>query len=100
MAATENKLQDIHQKLGKVKEEDEGLAEESRKLKEEAKLKSKAQKNQEVRHTPDFILLKYSCFLVDTFANDPYAWLVFDLIWFCFVLGFFCRWCMFVLQTN
>lgn len=65
------------------------MAEESRKLKEEAKLKSKAQKNQEVRHTPDFILLKYSYFLVDTFANDPYAWLVFDLIWFCFVLGIF-----------
>ncbi|KAK3538335.1 hypothetical protein QTP70_035213, partial [Hemibagrus guttatus] len=48
ISATEKKLQDIQQKLGKVKEEDECLAEECRKLKEEAKLKSKDQKNQEV----------------------------------------------------
>ncbi|KAF4084195.1 hypothetical protein AMELA_G00125660 [Ameiurus melas] len=45
---TEKKLQDIQQKLGKLKEEDECLTEESRKLKEDAKLKSKNEKNQEV----------------------------------------------------
>ncbi|XP_027028107.2 structural maintenance of chromosomes protein 6 [Tachysurus fulvidraco] len=48
VSATEKKLQDIQQKLGKIKEEDECLVEECRKLKEEAKLKSKDQKNQEV----------------------------------------------------
>ncbi|KAF7704519.1 structural maintenance of chromosomes protein 6 isoform X1 [Silurus meridionalis] len=44
----EKKLHDIQQKLGKVKEEDESLAEESRKLKENAKVKRKHQKNQEM----------------------------------------------------
>ncbi|XP_060790472.1 structural maintenance of chromosomes protein 6 isoform X2 [Neoarius graeffei] len=48
VAVTEKKLQDILQKLEKVKDEDECLAEECRKLKEEAKLKCKDQKNQEV----------------------------------------------------
>ncbi|XP_072545405.1 structural maintenance of chromosomes protein 6 isoform X2 [Salminus brasiliensis] len=45
---TDKRLRDIQQKLGKVKEEGEGLAEASRKLKEEIKIKSKAQKSQEV----------------------------------------------------
>ncbi|KAL7862168.1 hypothetical protein SRHO_G00136090 [Serrasalmus rhombeus] len=44
----EKKLRDIQQKLERVKEEEERLAEESRKIKEEVKLKSKAQKSQEV----------------------------------------------------
>ncbi|XP_066524825.1 structural maintenance of chromosomes protein 6 isoform X2 [Hoplias malabaricus] len=45
---TEKKLQDIQQELEKVKEQEEHLAEESRKLKDEVKLKSKAQKTQEL----------------------------------------------------
>ncbi|XP_076834227.1 structural maintenance of chromosomes protein 6 isoform X2 [Brachyhypopomus gauderio] len=48
VSLAEKRLQDIQEKLEKVKEEEECLAEESRKLKEESKLKSKAQKSQEV----------------------------------------------------
>ncbi|XP_022528727.2 structural maintenance of chromosomes protein 6 isoform X2 [Astyanax mexicanus] len=44
----DKRVRDIQQKLGKVKEEDEGLAETGRKLKEDVKIKSKAQKSQEV----------------------------------------------------
>ncbi|XP_016089316.1 structural maintenance of chromosomes protein 6-like [Sinocyclocheilus grahami] len=48
VTAAEKRLQDIQKKLCSLREEQEHLAEESRKMKEEIKVKPKAQKNQEV----------------------------------------------------
>ncbi|KAA0710832.1 Structural maintenance of chromosomes protein 6 [Triplophysa tibetana] len=48
VVASEKKLQEIQQKISRATEELDGLTEESRTLKEEIKVKSKAQKNQEV----------------------------------------------------
>uniref|UniRef100_A0A8B9RNM3 Structural maintenance of chromosomes protein 6 n=1 Tax=Astyanax mexicanus TaxID=7994 RepID=A0A8B9RNM3_ASTMX len=45
----DKRVRDIQQKLGKVKEEDEGLAETGRKLKEDVKIKSKAQKKKNIQ---------------------------------------------------
>uniref|UniRef100_A0A9J7Z0Y2 Structural maintenance of chromosomes protein 6 n=1 Tax=Cyprinus carpio carpio TaxID=630221 RepID=A0A9J7Z0Y2_CYPCA len=49
VTAAEKRLQDIQKKLCTLREEQERLAEESCKMKEEIKVKTKAQKNQEVR---------------------------------------------------
>ncbi|XP_016370683.1 structural maintenance of chromosomes protein 6-like [Sinocyclocheilus rhinocerous] len=48
VTAAEKRLQDIQKKLCSLREEQEHLAEESRKMKEEIKVETKAQKNQEV----------------------------------------------------
>ncbi|XP_073726011.1 structural maintenance of chromosomes protein 6 isoform X1 [Misgurnus anguillicaudatus] len=48
VSVSEKKSQEIQQKIWRLTEEQDSLAEESRKFKEEIKVKSKAQKNQEV----------------------------------------------------
>uniref|UniRef100_A0A8C1LL59 Structural maintenance of chromosomes protein 6 n=1 Tax=Cyprinus carpio TaxID=7962 RepID=A0A8C1LL59_CYPCA len=67
VTAAEKRLQDIQKKVCMLREEQEHLAEESRKMKEEIKVKTKAQKDQEVRFL--FLLVTVTEFCSHMYFN-------------------------------